>query len=237
MAAYSKIYAGRDPRREPAYPVTEAARYLGMPRATLRAWAFGQKYRDGGKTGFFKPVLHLADRQAHALSFMDLVEAHVLVALRTFHHVPMPKVRTALGYLQKAYPSPYPLATHDFETDGIDLFVEKYGNLINASRQGQTEMKAVIGAYLARVERDTEGIPIRLFPFTRDRDRTADQPRPVVIDPHIAFGKPVLVGTNIPTQVIAERYKAGDTITSLAEDYDRTPLEIEEAIRCEFQAA
>jgi len=57
-----------------------------------------------------------------------------------------------------------------------------------------------------------------------------------VIDPRIQFGRPILVGSAIPTAVIAQRYKAGESIQGLAGDYDRPRLEIEEAIRCELAA-
>ena len=57
----------------------------------------------------------------------------------------------------------------------------------------------------------------------------------MVIDPNVSFGRPVLAGTGIPTAVIAERFNAGETIAELIEDYNRTPTEIEEAIRCERQ--
>jgi uncharacterized protein (DUF433 family) len=43
------------------------------------------------------------------------------------------------------------------------------------------------------------------------------------------------VGTGIPTAVVAERYKAGETIDELAQDYGYQRLGIEEAIRCELQ--
>jgi uncharacterized protein (DUF433 family) len=44
----------------------------------------------------------------------------------------------------------------------------------------------------------------------------------------------VLAGTGIPTAIVAERYKAGESIDELAEDYGRSRKEIEEAIRCEL---
>jgi uncharacterized protein (DUF433 family) len=50
----------------------------------------------------------------------------------------------------------------------------------------------------------------------------------------VSFGRPVLAGTGIPTAVIAERYKAGESMDDLADDYGRRRLEIEEAIRCEL---
>jgi uncharacterized protein (DUF433 family) len=45
---------------------------------------------------------------------------------------------------------------------------------------------------------------------------------------------PTLVGTEIPTAVVAERYKAGESIDELAGDYGRSRKEIEEVIRCEL---
>jgi uncharacterized protein (DUF433 family) len=59
-------------------------------------------------------------------------------------------------------------------------------------------------------------------------------PTTVAMDPRIAFGRPVLVGTSVPTAVLADRFKAGDTLRDLADDYDTSPETIEEAIRCEF---
>ncbi len=56
-----------------------------------------------------------------------------------------------------------------------------------------------------------------------------------MIDPEVQFGRPVLAGTGIPTLVIANRYKAGESITDLARDYDRPEAEIEEAIRYELE--
>ena len=61
-----------------------------------------------------------------------------------------------------------------------------------------------------------------------------EEPRTIVIDPYVSFGRPVLAGTGIATSVIAQRYKAGESIAELAEDYGRSSPEIEEAIRCEL---
>jgi uncharacterized protein (DUF433 family) len=55
-----------------------------------------------------------------------------------------------------------------------------------------------------------------------------------VIDPKVSFGRPVVAGTGIPTAVLAERFKAGDTISELADDYGANADAIEDAIRCEL---
>jgi uncharacterized protein (DUF433 family) len=218
----------------PAYPFVEAAHYLNIPLSTLRAWCLGQGYREDRKTRRFQSIIRLDANDRRALSFLNLVEAHVLAAIRRQHHVPLPKVRQALAYVSKEMDMQRPLAESEFQTDGVDLFLEKLGSLVNVTRAGQTEMKDVICDHLKRIERDTQGVPIRLFLFTR-KDDIRDQPSPVVVDPRIAFGRPVLAGRSVPTAVLADRFKAGDTLTQLAEDYETSPQNIEEALRCELE--
>jgi hypothetical protein len=112
-----------------------------------------------------------------------------------------------LAYVSRKLNTDWPLANADFRTDGVDLFLEKLGALINVTREGQMEMADVIHDHLERIERDTKGIPIRLFLFTR-KDASRDQPSPVVVDPRIAFGRPVLAGRAVPTAVLADRFKS-----------------------------
>ena len=124
-----------------------------------------------------------------------------------------------------------------FETDGIDVFVNHLNQLIAVSREGQLAMRDLISAYLRRVEWDQDGIAARLFLFTRKpREQSiAEEPRAVVLDPRISFGQPVIAGTGLRTSIIAERYKAGESVEELAEDYGREASEIQEAIRCELE--
>ena len=96
-------------------------------------------------------------------------------------------------------------------------------------------MREIIKAALRRIDRDPNGIPIKLYPYTRQRAK--DAPAMVVIDPALSAGRPVIAGTGLATQIIAERYKSGESIGDLAYDYERPNEEIEEAIRCELPAA
>ena len=220
-----------DPRELPAYSISEAAHYLGIPDATVRYWAKGQKS--------YLPLIDIPDHDPTLLSFLNLTELHILAAIRRKHDVSMPKVRTAIEFLsgkaRRAFDKKHPLISKQLQTDGLDLFVEMYGDLVNISQAGQVAMRSVLGAALQRIERDPNGIPIKLYPFTRSELDHA--PSMVVIDPALSSGRPVLVGTGLATEIISERYKAGDSITELARDYGRKKAEIEEAIRCELRTA
>jgi len=221
-----------DTRYLPAFPIAEAARYLRIPDATLRSWVVGRPYPTQKGHRFFKPVVHLPEDGVPVLSFMNMVEAHVLDAIRRQEHIALTKVRAAVAFLERQYHSMHPLAEHQFETDGLDLFIQKAGLLINLSQAGQLAMREIVAAYLRRIERDGRGLPIRLYPFTRKREWK--EPRAVVIDPFVSFGRPVLAGTGIATAVLAERFKAGESVEDLANDYGRSALDIQEALRCEL---
>lgn len=230
-----KLYDGKDPRNLPAYSLQEASRYTGVPFNTLRSWVSGRSYPAGSGRRFWKPIIERPSSVEPALSFTNLIETHVLSAIRRVHKVSMVTVRKALDYLSREFNSTHPLAEHDLETDGLDLFVEKYGRLINVSKGGQIAIKEILQVYLKRIERDEYGIARQLFPFTRLTMEHRNDPKIVAINPMIAFGKPVISGTGIPTAIIAERYKTGESIADIADDYRRDINEIEEAIRCEFE--
>jgi uncharacterized protein (DUF433 family) len=225
-----------DLRLVPAYSVSEAAHYLRMPEATLRSWVVGRAYPVAGQSKRSRPLIALAHPNRQYLSFINLVEAHVLAAIRRRHGVKLPKVRKALDYVHRQFRVEHPLINQAFQTDGLDLFVERYGDLINASRVGQSAMKEIIGVYLKRIDWDSKGLPVRLYPFTRDTEADAapaSDPRVVVMNPTVSFGRPVIAGTGIPVSSIYERYRAGDSMAELAKDFALEISAIEEAIRCE----
>lgn len=109
-----------------------------------------------------------------------------------------------------------------FQTDGVDLIVDRLGTLINVTREGQREMADVMRQHLKRIERNAAGVPVRMFLFTRTDERSG-QPAAVVIDPHFAFGRPVLAGRAVSSAVLADRFKAGDSFEQLAGDYGTSP--------------
>lgn len=226
-----KFY-GADPREVPLYSIPRASRYLKIPQRTIRNWVSGWKYLIESGERFQEAVIKLPNPDVPVLSFMNLVEAHVLGGMRRLENVSFTKVRMGLGFLEQQFPSPHPLADRLFETDGVNLFIRELDGLINISENGQIEMEAVVSGYLRRIDRNINAGVLRLYPFLK-KEPAIDEPRRVMIDPLISFGRPVLVGTGVPTDVLAERFYAGDTFDDLAKDYDITPKQVEEAIQYE----
>jgi uncharacterized protein (DUF433 family) len=225
------LMESRDPRDMPTYSISTAAHYLQVPAATLRSWACGRSYslKDGTQKRF-KPLIQLPDRHSALLSFWNLAEVHVISALRREHEVSMPHIRSALDYVSRRYGWRRPLIEQQFRTDGVRLFVERYGQLIDASADGQQVMRQIVEAHLERLEWENMSVA-RLYPFTRARDIAG--PRSIVIDPRYSFGRPVLAKSHISIEVIFDRYLAGESIDELAKDYGCKALDIEEAVRCQ----
>jgi hypothetical protein len=121
----------------PIYPVIDAARYLRIPSGTLQAWLRGRTYQTKDGQQFSKPLIQRPSPDFSQLSFTNLVEAHVLRVIREVHNIRLDKVRTALDYLEREFNLPHPLARVEFQTDGVDLFVENIDKLVNVSRAGQ----------------------------------------------------------------------------------------------------
>lgn len=218
----------------PAYSVAEAAHYLRLPDPTLRSWCIGQWYVYKGERRFFEPLIVAAQTRPVSLSFFNLIEAHVLSSIRRRYNIGLPRIREALDYLVTRLKARRPLLEEQFAVLGVDLFVERLDQIINVSKRGQTEMPDLIRAYLTRIVRSPNGLPQKLYLFTREQPHES-APRTVAIDPTIAFGRPVIEGTAVPTAVLAERFSAGENVAQLAQDYGTSEEAIEDALRCEVE--
>lgn len=207
----------------PIYGTVEVARYLRVPYQTLRYWLLGSRS--------VPPLVSLARQQPPRLSFMNLLECHMLSAMRALYNLRIPKVRRALTTAKNIFPSQHPLVDLDFETDNVDLFVKRLPHeLINLSRGGQLAIEEVLKIHLQRIERDPTGL-FSFFPFVETK--SSAEPKIIVMNPAVAFGKPVIVGTGISTAVIAARFHARESISNLAKEYGRHESEMEEAVRWE----
>lgn len=217
-----------DLRAQPAYTLPEVSRYLGLPVSTLRRWSAGRPPHP--------PLIRLPPRpgqQLVLLSFFNLVELHVLAAVRRRHGVSMSKAGCALDFLRRTLALEYrrhPLLGCTLVADGLDLFVEKYVELNSFGRTGRAVFRETLDAALQRIVWDDRGLPMKLYPFVRGR--MEDAPIRIAIEPGLSAGRPIIDGTGLAAEVIAERHRAGESIDALAQDYGRPAEEIVEAVGC-----
>jgi len=223
----------RDRREQPAYPLAEAARYLKLPATTLRSWVVGRPYPKAGSVEHFHPLIKAAQAKPLLLSFWNLIEAHVLLSLRTDHAIAIREVRDAIHYAERELGLERLLLRNDLSTHAGQVFLDQYGKLINLSASGQMAMRRMLEDHLKRVEWDRWMFPMRLYPFVPGASR---DDRRIAIDPEIAFGRPIVLRVGVSTGAIANRIDAGESVAELAADYDLTPNEIEQAVLYERAA-
>lgn len=216
-----------DVRSLPAYSINEAARYVRLSPATLRSWFIGRPYPTARGTSHFRPLLAPSQRNPPTLSFWNLVEAHVLRALRTEHGVPLQAVRQALAFAEKRLNIEHLLLREELRTSGGELFLERFGELVNLSASGQLAMREIFAAHLERVEWGRLKAATRLYPFVAGEAADA---KPIVIDPAISFGRPVVDRAFVTTRSIVERIDAGEDIVAVADDYDLSVAAVKEAV-------
>ncbi len=210
----------------PAYPLAEAARYLGSNPSTLGAWFNGRDYKVNGQPKKAKAVLMSARIKGEPISFLDLIEAHILLAIRRGYGIPLKRFRTAMDHLRETGGDLHFLAHREFLHDRRDLFLKWDNKLVSLSERGQLVDKEVIAEGLKQITYGDDGYAARFFPRHDERRQES-----IVLDPTINFGRPCLVRLGVGADAIAMRFVAGERITDLAQDYAATREEVEEAIR------
>jgi len=227
MPSARRSPATNDPRDQAAYGLAEAARYLRLPAATLRAWTFGRQYPTAQGEGRFRPLIRPASKEPPLLSFSNLIEAHVLRALRTEHGVSVKALREAVHFAEQKLNIERLLLRPELRANAGRIFLDRYGELINLSASGQLAMRQVLNVHLKRVTWQ-DHFPIRLHPFVLGDGTDAEMP--IAIDPRISFGRPVVVSRSISTAAITGRIDAGESIADIAADYKLGEEDIEHAV-------
>src|SRR5688572_3031484 len=103
-----------DPLTFPTYNIPEVAYFLNLHPETLRTWVKGRRYNTKQGPRFAEPVIRLDDPQGVQMSFTNLVEAHILSAIRRQEEIPMDRIKAAVNYLKDKLKSERPLVEREF---------------------------------------------------------------------------------------------------------------------------
>ena len=215
----------------PLYGYAEADRLAEVPPNTARRWVKGYKYRDDIGHRVTQPPV-TSGRYAEpqdAVSFFDLIGIKAIDGLRQAGFG-LPTVRKVVSYCQDDLGVEYPLVTYRFKVDRRQIFVEQgEGRLLNVlGYEGMQAWDAILDPFLDSVDYHHE-FARRWWPRGRELN--------VVVDPDYGFGFPVIADTGIRTEIIAERYKVGETPEEIAGDFAIKIPQVEDAIRYELPNA
>lgn len=188
-----------DLMRSGIYSVSDAAGLIGVPAQKIRAWI------DGWPGTAVPPVLQndlgWVDGKL-ALSFANLMELR-FIAFFEGAGVRLPEIRSIIDEVRTEIHRPHPFATNVvFKTDGAKIVAEiahKNGGFdLYDLRSKNFEIGTVVyKSLIDSVVYDPKGDAKAWFP------RMLVAPN-VVVHPKLAFGRPVLKGSGIPTEAIAE---------------------------------
>lgn len=210
------------------YSYPDVDRLAGLHTGTARRWLEG--YERGGR--FYEPVLREEPTGSEVVTWGEMVEARLLAEFRS-QRVPVQRLRPAIVRLREEF-GPYPLAHGRpfLDVEGRELVravqdeagVESPLRLV-VVRSGQAMLAEATRRFHEAVQYD-DGVVARLNPSPRTPE--------VVMDPVRAFGQPAV--RSVRTDALAEDYRAGASRDELAELYELTAAQVDEAIRFELIA-
>jgi uncharacterized protein (DUF433 family) len=217
----------------PTYGITQVDRLLSLRPGTAKRWIDG--YVRAGVA--YQPVIRPETTGNEAVTWGEFVETRLLSEFRD-KGIPMINLRPAVSRLRDELGVRYPLAYAKpyLDVDGRELV-----------RAIQNELDLDAGLWLVTVRSNQLVLTTPADHFRRSVEfaPTADggsdvaariHPFPddgrVVMDPLRRFGQPVVRA--VPTDVIAEQFRAGDPIEMISDLYELPSEEIQAAIRYEM---
>ena len=202
--------------RLPAYTTQEAATLCRTTRQTAARWHYEFPF---------------AKKLRAPLSYLQLAELAFVASFRDVG-VSLRKIRLAREYLSKIFRVEYPFVELRLKTDGA--------NILKDFEELEEDTSKLIVANAAGQEVWTELVTVRFEQFDYEQDLALRwYPRgrhtPILIDPRISYGAPIVASVGVPTWVLRQRYDAGETLEEIEDDFEVPRIELIAAI--DFEAA
>lgn len=215
---------------------------LGLRSGTAGRWIDG--YERGGK--HYEPVIRPETTHFESVTWGEFVEARLLASYRS-KGVPLARMRPVVARLRRELSTPYPLATSRLwahEGELVETIQEEEGlpsalRLVLVVRTGQTRVSVPSrhGPGLEAKRKFSPQVEEFRAHFDWD-DEIAARFRPlgphteVIADPTRSFGAPS-VGA-VRTDILAEEFRAGDSLSSIARAYGLSTQQVDDALRFEM---
>ena len=219
------------------YTFQEASKLTSASPQELRRWLKGHAYkaRDSGKRVNSVPLwqAELSESGLEGVSFHDLLEVRFVQAFRK-HGVSLQTIRLASQQAREMFNHPYPFTCKRFETDGRTIFaaaLEEAGEmqLLDLPKRQFAFTKIIEPSLYRGIEFGRDELASRWYPVTRSKA--------IVLDPTIAFGKPIVTHGSIRTSTLYDAFKAEENKQYVARLYEVPVSAVDAAIRFEERLA
>lgn len=217
----------------PLYSYAEAARYVGMPASTFATWARGYERHPPGRPMVQQgPVITSLEpelRGGPRVPFIGLVEANVVQAFRQTG-LPLQRIRRAIRVLSEQGELEHALASKKLFSDGAEILYdyartagEPTLRLLTVVASRQRVFHEVISDYLRRITFNDDMWAVSLIlPVTSGAV--------LEVRPNVASGEPLFIHGGAPLSAVVSRSRAGEPLTSIAEDFEVPEEDIAEAL-------
>jgi len=217
------------------YTVRDASHLTGVSTGRVRRWLRGYRYRSRKKAyaspplwhGQWEPIEHNL-----ALGFLDLIEIRFVDAFLKAG-VSWATLREARQRAEEMFQVSHPFCTNRFMTDGREIFVELHRETGEPSVieivTRQHVFADIIKPFLKELEFAEGSGVVRWWPLGEGRN--------VVLDPTRNFGRPIVAGHGVPTEVLAKAAEVTGSVTEVARWYEVPEREIEDAMEFERRLA
>lgn len=206
------------------YTLKDAELLLGIPVNRMSSWL--NKYWNNR---FAAETLYTRKESGtRYFNFYTLIELKVVSQMREMG-LTFKEIEKAHQTLSINFGSPFPFAHHDLYYTKNWIYILTEQGIAKADDTLQYGFQDLIKPYAHRIDFDErEKLAKALF---------LNDTKDIVAQPDIQFGEPVIAGTRIKALDIYSYYNAGESIASLAQDYQVSEQQIRHAIELYNNAA
>jgi uncharacterized protein (DUF433 family) len=211
-------------RTSPLYTYQEAARLAKVSPSTVRNWLLGYSTKRGDVAPLFN---YTSKKDIAMVSFLELIEIVIAATFRKSEKIAFQTVRRAYDNAKKEFGLEYPFAHFNLAALGGHIVHSMHEEKGNISRQTldspeQWTLPLAVKDILSTFDYYTELVN-RWYPVGKEI--------PIVIDPKISTGLPTIIERGVTISTIHNRFKSGQHIGFISQDFDIDKDIIEEAIR------
>jgi len=224
--------------RVPLYSLADAARHIAVPQSTFDTWVRGyERQRGSGPTTLGKSIVTAieAPRGEPRVPFIGLAEGFVLASFRAAG-VPLQRIRPAVEALERELGIEHALASEQLYTDGAEVlynFASTHDDRpemdLVAPRSGQRVFVPIVEKYLKRIKFDAGYAGVLALPQYGRAE--------VIVDPARSFGLPIFASGAARVEVVLGRFKAGESVEELSEEFGVSVDDLIDVIRVHTAAA
>lgn len=208
-------------RTQPMYSFTEVAHLSHVSVGTVRNWLLGYSTTEGE----VKPLFKGHPEEEKACSFLELIEIVVAAKFRKAEHKSFRLVRQAYDNARRLFGLDYPFASMELKAIGghiVHILRVPGASLQAIDQPEQFTIPDLVQETLAQIEYEYE-LASRWYPVGKDV--------PIVVDPQISAGVPVIQTRGITVEAIYKRFRAGQDIAFIERDFRLRHGIVEKAIR------